>query len=50
MMVNGRKYPSAGTLLSSLLVSIKDKAKLELVGKPNPFCLQLIKEQHSIND
>jgi phosphoglycolate phosphatase len=39
MIVNGRKYPSAGTILSSLLVSIKDKSKLELVGKPNPFCL-----------
>ena len=39
MNVNGRKYPSAGTLLSSLIISIKEETKVEIVGKPNPFCL-----------
>jgi ribonucleotide monophosphatase NagD (HAD superfamily) len=35
--VNGRRFPCAGTILASLMLSITNKDVLELIGKPNPY-------------
>jgi ribonucleotide monophosphatase NagD (HAD superfamily) len=35
---NGRKFPSCGTVLECLLITLRDKS-YELVGKPNPFAI-----------
>ena len=40
--VNGRHYPSCGTLLESILITLKDKS-YELVGKPNQFAVELVR-------
>ena len=40
MNVGGRKYPSNGAILASLLVSLKDPTCCEVIGKPNPYCIE----------
>ena len=40
MNIGGRKYPSCGAALSSLLISLKDPDSCEVLGKPNPYCIE----------
>ena len=46
--VNGRRYPCAGTLLASLMLSVQDKSALEVVGKPNPYGFKMIKDKFDL--
>ena len=45
--VNGRHYPSCGTILASVLLTLTDKS-YELVGKPNQFAIEVIKEEQGL--
>jgi ribonucleotide monophosphatase NagD (HAD superfamily) len=44
--VNGRRYPSCGSILASLKESLVDKSCLEIVGKPNSFGIDCIIQDH----
>lgn len=59
--VTGKLYPSAGAALSAILASSglqkgqscrstskQEPGTFDLIGKPNPFIVDLIKEQHGL--
>lgn len=46
--VNGRRYPCAGTLLATLMVSVQDKSALEVVGKPNEYGFKMIRDKFDL--
>ena len=45
--VNGRKFPSCGTLLQSILITLRDKT-YEVVGKPNSFTIELLRKEFTL--
>ena len=60
-MTKGRLYPGAGSTLSSLLsacdlrkgervdsCSRDEPGTFDLIGKPNPFAIELIKKEHGL--
>ena len=62
-MTKGRLYPGAGSSLSSVLTgcnlrkgskvdstSVDEPGTFDLIGKPNPFTISLIKEEHGLAD
>jgi len=61
-MTKGRLYPGAGSSLSAVLTacnlkkgsnhssSSKDEpGTFDLIGKPNPFAIELVKEEHGLD-
>ena len=61
-MVKGRLYPGAGSSLASILkacnltkgrtvssCSKDEPGTFDLIGKPNPFAIELIKEEHGLD-
>ena len=53
-MINGLKSPGAGAMVDSILNSLNDpdgnplKERPPVLGKPNPFALELIREEHKV--
>ena len=60
-MVKGRLYPGAGSALASITTacklrkgskldstSIEEPGTFDLIGKPNPFAVNLVKEEHNL--
>ena len=61
-MINGRYTPGSGSILQPLLTatglklgshvrstSLEEPGTFDLIGKPNPFSIELIKEEHGIS-
>jgi len=52
-MINGRKFPSAGSIVYSVMATTsltKDSPDFDLIGKPNPFAVDLLMQEHGIKD
>lgn len=55
-MVSGRKMPGAGAMVRSLQYSLdshrggRDATTPEIIGKPNPYVIELIQREHDITD
>jgi len=47
-MVNWRKSPGAGAIVSAIQLSLNDKITPTVIGKPNPYALNLICSEHEI--
>ena len=60
-MVKGRLYPGAGSALQSIVTACKlrkgskhdstskeEPGTFDLIGKPNPFAVDLVKEEHKL--
>lgn len=51
-MVNGRKLPGAGAMVESIMNSLNGEdggartERPEVIGKPNPYTLELIMQEH----
>jgi ribonucleotide monophosphatase NagD (HAD superfamily) len=55
-MVGGKKMPSGGTIIQAMVYGLNDAQSSKrpemptLIGKPNPFAWQLIREEHGLAD
>ena len=63
MITKGRFYPDTGSSLASVLAacnlkkgervdncSADEPGTFDLIGKPNPFTFELIKDEHNLNE
>ena len=50
-MVNGRKMPGAGSMVQSIKLTLGPNPEgPEIIGKPNPYVVDLIMKEHCITD
>lgn len=55
-IVGGRRMPGAGSMVESIQYTLGDmfgdreKCVPEIIGKPNPYVVELIKKEHNIVD
>ena len=55
-MVNGRRQPGAGAMVDSIKVTLsnpdgsRNNTEPEIIGKPNPYVIDLIMKEHGIAD
>ena len=58
--IKGMRFPGNGAILSSILLTTNLKQSTvgredepgtyDLIGKPNPYCLSLIQDEHNLTD